>query len=122
MVSAMALAAGIPASGTDEQAVRATYRDARARAGNDSGDHVRLALWCEAHGLAAERLRELALAVASDPSNAAARGLMGFVAYDGRWKHADDVAAVVRSNDSLEAELAEYRARREGMAETADAH
>jgi hypothetical protein len=33
----------------------------------DPAAHVRLALWCEAHGLKAEKLRHLALAVLIDP-------------------------------------------------------
>ena len=45
--------------------------------------HVRLALWCESHGLTAERLKHLSLAVLYDPSNMLARGLMGLVALHG---------------------------------------
>src|SRR5690349_15624255 len=40
----------------------ATYEAARARAGQDADAQVKLALWCEAHGLSAERLKHLTLA------------------------------------------------------------
>jgi hypothetical protein len=36
------------------------YQAAAARAGRDAGAHVKLAVWCEAHGLDAERLKQLA--------------------------------------------------------------
>ena len=37
-----------------------TYQAARAKAGKSADAHVRLALWCEAHGLSAERMKHLA--------------------------------------------------------------
>ena len=67
------------------------YKAAAAEAGHDPNAHVRLALWCEAHGLTAERLKHLSLAVLYDPSNALARGLMGLVAYHGKWDRPDVV-------------------------------
>ena len=51
----------------------ATYRAALAKAGKNADAQVRLALWCEAHGLTAERLKHLSLAVLYDPTNALAR-------------------------------------------------
>jgi len=62
---------------TDPPDLTRTYQEARARTGKSSEEQVRLALWCEAHGLTKERLNHLALAVLSDPANATARGLMG---------------------------------------------
>ena len=56
------------------------YQAAAARAGRDAGAHLKLAVWCEAHGMDAERLKHLAVALAIDPQNAAARGLLGLVA------------------------------------------
>ncbi len=50
------------------------YKAASVRAGHDSQAHVRLALWCESHGLSAERVKQLALAILYDPSNALAPG------------------------------------------------
>jgi hypothetical protein len=98
------------------------YEEAKTRAGLDPEANVRLALWCEAHGLRAERLKHLALAVLNDPSNAAARGLLGLVAYRGDWKTPEAVAADARRDEALQAMMAEYNARREAMPETADAH
>ena len=37
-----------------------TDEAALAQVGRDADAHVRLALWCEAHGLSAERLKHLA--------------------------------------------------------------
>ena len=48
------------------------YKAAAARTGRDPDAHVKLALWCEAHGLSAERTRQLAMAVLRDPSHALA--------------------------------------------------
>ena len=52
---------------------RAAYEAAASKAGHDAGAHVRLALWCEQHGMTAERMKHLAAAVVQDPSNALAR-------------------------------------------------
>jgi hypothetical protein len=98
------------------------YQEAKTRAGLDPDANVRLAIWCEAHGLRAERVKHLALAVLHDPSNAAARGLLGLVAYRGDWKSPEAVAEDARSDGALQAALAEYNGRREEMPETADAH
>jgi hypothetical protein len=56
------------------------YRAAEAKAGRDPEALVRLALWCEAHGMTSERLKHLGQALMMDPKNAAARGLLGLVA------------------------------------------
>ena len=64
----------------------AAYQAAKAQAGRDADAQVKLALWCEAHGLSAERIKHLTLATLLDPSNAAARGLLGLVAYQGKWQ------------------------------------
>src|SRR4051794_34242544 len=98
MISALMLYGGMLAVSFagDEVAVEpsdlATYASLGKTVGRDPEAHVRLALWCEAHGLRAERLKHLAMAVLYDPSNAMARGLMGLVAYDGRWKRPESVA------------------------------
>src|SRR3989442_964887 len=78
-----------------------TYQAAQAQAGRDADAHVRLALWCEAHGLPAERLKHLAIAVLTDPADAAARGLMGLVADDGQWRRPEAVAERVRNDAEL---------------------
>jgi hypothetical protein len=67
-----------PAEATD--ADLQIYQVMQAQAGRDAAAHVRLALWCEAHGLEAERLKQLALAALFDPTHTTARGLLGLVA------------------------------------------
>ena len=59
--------------------------------------HVRLALWCESHGMRLERMKHLAVAVVSDPSNGLARGLMGLVACQGKWERPDEVSREART-------------------------
>ena len=63
-----------------------TYEALKAKAGKEPQAQVKLALWCEAHGLDAERLKHLAGVVLSDPKNVTARGLLGLVAFGGRWE------------------------------------
>src|SRR4051794_25671314 len=77
---------------------RAAYEAAKAQAGRDPAAHVKLALWCEAHGMSAERLKHLGVAVITDPKNAAARGLLGLVSYGGKWRRPDAVAEAARSD------------------------
>src|SRR5882757_9983400 len=86
---------------TDPPDLTRTYQEARARTGKSSEEQVRLALWCEAHGLTKERLNHLALAVLSDPANATARGLMGLVAYNGRFQRPEAVAEKSRADADL---------------------
>jgi hypothetical protein len=97
------------------------YHTAAGQAGRDAEAHVKLALWCEAHGLKAERLKHLAIAVLTDPSHATARGLMGLVAYRGKWQRPDAVAEQVKSDEATAAALAEYGARRARTPNNADA-
>jgi len=101
--------------------VAKAYDEARARSGRTPADQVKLALWCEAHGLTAERLNHLARAVLADPANATARGLMGLVAYDGRFQRPEAVAEKVGADASLAGTLAEYDDHRMKAAYTADA-
>ena len=89
----------------------------QGQAGRSPEAQVRLALWCEAHGLTAERLHHLTLAVLADPKNAAARGLMGLVSHDGRWQRPEVVADRAKADPAL----AEYEAKRLKAAYTADA-
>ncbi len=57
---------GKPAEPT--AADRAAYEAARAKAGKNPAAHVQLALWCDAHGFTAERIKHLTLAAGLDPS------------------------------------------------------
>jgi hypothetical protein len=104
-----------------EPAVMATYEAARAKAGRNADAHVRLALWCESHGLPAERWKHLAIAVLTDPAHATARGLMGLVEYQGGWRSPEAVSARIGSDASYAAALASYNQRRARTADTADA-
>ena len=94
-----------------------TYDALKAKAGPDSQAQVKLALWCEAHGLNAERMKHLAQAVLSDPRNVTARGLMGLVAFGGRWESADKIGERVKADEQRSAKLAEYEGRRARLAE-----
>ena len=68
--SAGLLAASTPPSADSELK---TYQSLNASVGRNPAEHVKLALWCEAHGLNAERLRHLSTAVLIDPANVKAR-------------------------------------------------
>src|SRR3954471_11251803 len=92
LVVGSVLLAASPANPTTTPADDLTaYEEARAHAGRDPDAHVRLALWCEQHGLEAERLKHLAIAVLNRPTHATARGLMGLVAYGGQWQRPEAV-------------------------------
>ncbi|WP_435008481.1 polymorphic toxin-type HINT domain-containing protein [Tundrisphaera lichenicola] len=111
------ICAGLMAAISDNPPeVNQAYQEARASAGRSSEDQVRLALWCEAHGLTRERLNHLAVAVLADPQNATARGLMGLVAYQGRFLRPEAVA----ERSQAEPILAEYDARRARAPYSAD--
>ncbi|MDG3007807.1 polymorphic toxin-type HINT domain-containing protein [Paludisphaera mucosa] len=115
------LAIGVVAA-ADESAKPdlAAYEAAKASAGRDAEAQVRLALWCESRGMAAERTTHLMRAVLIDPENAAARGLLGQVKRDGRWLRADDVARAVEDSPAEQALLQEYLDRRTKARDTAD--
>lgn len=68
------LAQALPVSAPERDA----YKQALAQAGRGAEAQVKLALWCESHGLDAERLEHLARAVLLDPKNALAHGMMGW--------------------------------------------
>jgi hypothetical protein len=126
MTSSLILVCGLIAGAGDrdmspDTVDLADYEKAKATVGRDADAQVRLALWCEAHGLPSERLKHLALAVIGDPMNATARGLMGLVAFKGEWKRPESVAEKVKADEALTAKLAEYNGRRERAADTADA-
>ena len=99
----------------------ADYQQIKAASGRTPADQVRLALWCEAHGMTAERLRHLALAALADPTNTTARGLAGLVARNGRWVAPDSVAQTVRADAATTALLAKYDQKRSKTPYTADA-
>ncbi len=117
LVCSALLAAGAESPGPD---VHRAYEEVRSQAGRSPDDQVRLALWCESHGMTAERLNHLALAVLADPAHATARGLMGLVADGGRWRRPEAVADRLKADPTLAARLAEYDARRQKAPYSAD--
>ena len=56
---------------------RTAYEAARKAAGPDAQAQVRLALWCEQHGMTAERMKHLAAAVVARPLERAGAGADG---------------------------------------------
>jgi tetratricopeptide (TPR) repeat protein len=100
----------------------ATLREVAAKAGKNADAHVRVALWCEAHGLTAERLKHLSLAVLYDPSHTLARGLLGLVAFRGKWERPDQVSREVQDDPDHKARIQEYLKRRVQLRERADDH
>jgi hypothetical protein len=106
--------------GSLTEADRSAYESAKKEAGRDAKAHVRLALWCESHGLGSERLRHLAMAVLYDPSNGLARGLMGLVAYQGKWERPDQVSRQVQDDPQRKALMQEYFQRRANTPDRAD--
>jgi tetratricopeptide (TPR) repeat protein len=120
MVHLVVIALGLVVQ-TQEEPIRAvasdlkTYDAVRAKAGRDPSAHVKLALWCEAHGLNAERVRHLAQAIAIDPKNVAARGLLGLIDYGGQWLRPEAVGDKRKSDPALMKKLEEYHARRASL-------
>jgi hypothetical protein len=107
-----------PASPSPEDL--AAYRAAQATVGRDAEAHVRLALWCESHGLLAERRKHLAMATLIDPDHATARGLLGQVPEEGRWRRPEEVAEEVANDPDLSAKLAEYDRKRAAAKDSAE--
>ncbi len=101
---------------------RVAYESVAAKAGQDADSQVRLALWCEAHGLTAPRLKHLGLAILADPANALVRGLSGLVEYQGKWQRPDDIAKSVQDDPDRKARVQEYLQRRAKTPERAEDH
>jgi hypothetical protein len=99
----------------------AVYQTATKDAGRDADAHVRLALWCEAHGLSAERAKHLALAMMYDPANALARGLTGLVSYKGRWGRPETIGKQIQADPERQVLLREYFDRRANTPSKPDA-
>lgn len=105
--------AGPPEDGDDGSDVQAVYEQAQAAAGQDAEANVRLALWCESHGLRAERARHLAIALLADPEQALARALSGLVREGDRWLRPSQVVAATRDDAEQSARFEEYLGRRQ---------
>jgi hypothetical protein len=119
MVPVVVMCAGLLTTSCPDPA---EYQAAAAKAGRDPQAHLKLAIWCEAHGRDAGRLKHLAAALALDPQNAAVRGMMGLIAYGGRWLSPEKVGETVQADEALMAQLAQYEAKRQATPETADGH
>ena len=108
--------------GKPTQSDLAAYQEVTARTGRDAGSQVKLALWCEAHGLSAERIKHLTLAALTDPANLAARGLLGLVSYQGKWQRPEEVSRQAHDDPARQAILKEYLDRRAHIADKPDDH
>ncbi len=111
------LLVALPGDGPPSSQDLKTYDALRRKAGRDAPAQVKLALWCEAHGLDAQRLRHLAQAVLTDPGNATARGLLGQIHFEGRWESLDRVGERFGTDEQRSARLAEYNRRRDELEE-----
>jgi len=116
-----AMVGDLKAPATRSPSDLAVYQTAKKEAGRDADAHVRLALWCEAHGLSAERAKHLALAMMYDPANALARGLTGLVSYKGKWGRPETIGKQIQTDPERQALLREYFERRASTASKPDA-
>ena len=114
------LLAFVPADPPTAEDVTA-YQAAAAAANRDPDAHVRLASWCEAHGMQAERHKHLAIALEIAPDHPAAHGLLGQVVDNGEWRMPEVVVEDFRSDAAAKATLAGYHARRDKSPDTAQA-
>ena len=112
---------GKPAETKPTAADRVAYEAARDKAGKNPAAHVQLALWCEAHGFPAERVKHLTLAASLDPSNVLARGLLGLVAFQGKWAKPEQVEQEIQNDPKFQALFREYLDRRVRTPQKADA-
>ena len=103
------------------QADLAAYQAVKSQTGRGAEAQVRLALWCENHGMPAERMKHLALAVLNDPSNALARGLLGMVSYQGKWERPEVVGKRVEDDPIYRESIREYLERRAQAPDKAEA-
>jgi tetratricopeptide (TPR) repeat protein len=99
----------------------AAYEEAKSKVGRDADGHVRLALWCQSHGLRPEGVKHLALAVLYDPSHALARGLLGMVSYQGKWGRPEVVGDQMEKDPAYREAIREYLNRRSRTADKAEA-
>ena len=72
------------------------YQAAKAQAGADAEANVRLALWCEAHGMTAERLAHLSVALLSNPARA--REILGWQPQVGLREGLERVVAFMKEH------------------------
>lgn len=100
----------------------AEYGALAAKAGRDPASQVRLALWCESRGLTRERRKHLNNAIAADPANDPARGLLGMIDDHGAWRTPNEVIERARSDANWVELRTQYRAYRDKLVDTAESH
>jgi hypothetical protein len=98
------------------------YQAAAAKAGESVAAHIRLASWCELHGMQVERHKHLGIALELAPENPAVHGLLGQVSDNGEWRMPQAVVEDYLTDAKAKTNLATYRARREKIPDTAQAH
>ena len=117
-----AILVGVVVVSTSPRDVKTEYQARLFTVGRDTESQVMLALWCESKGLESERAKHLATAILTDPGHVIARGLLGLVAVNGKWKRPEAVAEAIKADPVRVAKLAEYRRRREALTPKAEAH
>src|SRR4051812_35396567 len=90
----------------DSSDLHAAYLAEALKVGERAEDQIRLALWCEAHQLPAERSEHLNKAIKADPKNGLARSLLGQMEDGGRWRNPGEVTARVAEDAALAEGLA----------------
>lgn len=102
---------GAPSDEPDAQQW-AVYERAQQEAGQNPDANVKLALWCEKHGLRAERARHLAIALLAEPNHLLARALSGLVKDGVEWVKPGAVAERIREDRARQTLFDEYVNRR----------
>lgn len=97
------------------------YEQKRAEVGRDAEAHVRLAKWCGEHGMDAERLKHLGLALALDRKNVEARRLLELDNADAAKADAEEEPAADAASDRMARALDEYEDQRKQSPLTAEA-
>jgi hypothetical protein len=117
MATALAVPTDVPPAEMD------AYRAALARAGSSADTHVRLANWCEARGLDAERAARLADALRISPNHRLAHALLGEVQVrvGSAWVRAADLPGRP-ADPRLAPAREEYERRRAQLDGTATGH
>jgi hypothetical protein len=111
-------------AGPDQSASKAdlsAYDAAKAKVGHDADAQVKLALWCETHGLSAERIKHLMLATLINPGNPTARGLLGLVANGAKWQKPEEVTFQLDIDPQARETRQEYVQRRAATPDKAEA-
>jgi hypothetical protein len=92
---------------------RKAFDEERVAAGKDAGRLIKLAMWAESKGLAAERAEILKEAAAIEPAKEAAMGLLGQLSHGGSFKSPEEAGQEIRAETARASKLAEYADRRD---------